>query len=273
MRNRKTQSHRWLMSTACGLGLLVVSGAGAVAQNVPTQDATAPQGPGAATQVIQLKPGQEAGTPTVLPADTAGNPNASTRDAHFVWRASAANHAEIAFGRLAEQRGQTPNEQNFGRMLETDHTTAEQQLETIADPLMLKAARGLSPAQTALYQQLQTVPANEFDTAFNQAMVQAHNQAIALFQHEAATGQNPQLRAYAGHSLPILQNHLMMAEQLSPSAVPGPAMASVAPAPGALPPPPAPGPVPASVSAPVSGNPDRSADQLNDRILQANGQS
>jgi putative membrane protein len=266
MMNRKSSHNRWLLSTACGLALLTGSATAAMAQNVPTQDATAPQGQGAATQVIQLKPGQEAGTPTVMPADTAPNPNASTRDAHFVWQASAANQAEVALGRLAQQRGQTTNEQNFGRMLETDHTTAESRLSMIAEPLMLKTAPGPDPMQASLYQHLQSVPPDQFDTDFNHAMIHVHQHAIQLFQREVATGQNTQLRGYAQQSLPTLQNHLQVAEQLSPMPMQGPAMAGMAPPPGAM-------PAPASVNAPVTGNPDMSADQLNARVLNGNGPS
>jgi putative membrane protein len=272
MRQDKSLNNRWLLSSACGLALLAASGSAALAQNVPTSDATAPQGPGPATQVIQLKPGQEAGTPTVMPADTAGNPAASTQDAHFVWAASATNQAEIVLGKLAQDRGQSPNEQNYGRMLQGDHGNAEQALSAIADPLMLKTAPGPNPMQTAMLQHLQSVPDDQFDAAFNHAMIRGHEHAIAMFRKEAMTGQNPQLRDYARQSLPVLERHLQVAEQMSPMPMGGPAMATMAPAPGMAPPPP-PGPVPGTIASPVSGNPDQSADQLNGRILQFNGQS
>lgn len=277
MRNAKARSNRWLLSTACGLALLSASGTVALAQNVPTNDPTASQGPGAATQIIELKPGQEAGTPTVMPADTGPNPAASAQDAHFVWVASSANQAEVEFGKLAQARGQSPNEQSFGQMLQTDHTNSEQALSMIAQPLMLKTAQGLSPMQADLLQRLQSVPADQFDTAFNQAMIRVHEHAIALFHQEEATGQNPQLRAYAHQTLPALQNHLTLAQQMSPmpQGMPPMAMNPGAPPMGpGMTPPPVQVPPPASVvNGQVSGNPDLSADQLNARVLQFNSQS
>ena len=280
MRNGMSHNRRWLVSSACGLTLLAASGTAALAQNVPTTDATAPQGPGAATQVIQLKPGQEAGTPTVLPADTASNPNASTQDARFVWAASATNQAEIEMGKLAQARGQTTNEQNYGQILVADHTSSEQMLSPIAQTLMLKMSPGLSPMQTQMYEHLQSLPADQFDAAFNQAMIRGHEHAIALFRQEEMTGQNPQLRAYAHQSLPVLENHLRLAESLSP--MPMAAPPAMAMAPGAVQPMAKPGMGPAPVEVPpppsvvngqVSGNPDNSADQLNGRVLQFNSQS
>jgi putative membrane protein len=257
--------NRWLLSTACGLGLLTASASAALAQNVPTENATAPSGSGAATQTISLKPGQEAGTNTVLPADTAGNPVASMRDAHFVMQASAGGMAEVMMGQLAMQRGQTQAERNFGQMLVTDHTAADQRLMGIAQTVMLKPAPGPNAMQQSMFQQLQSAPADQFDTMFNHAMIQAHERTIALFKMEAHGGQNPQLRQFAATTLPALYKHLRTAEALSPmqsgtmssmntmsqgSGMSGMSSGSQ----GAM-------------MAPVAGNPDNSADQLNGREL------
>jgi putative membrane protein len=253
-------NNRWLLSTACGLGLLTASATAALAQNVPSENATAPSGNGSATQTITLKPGQEAGTNTVLPADTAGNPEASTQDAHFVMQASAGGMAEVMMGHLAMQRGQTQAERNFGQMLVTDHTTANQRLMGIAQTVMLKPAPGPNAMQQSMYQQLQSVPADQFDTAFNRAMIHAHERTIALFKMEAHAGENPQLRQFAASTLPVLYKHLRTAQALSP--MQGGRMSSMnsgmtrmsAGSQGAM-------------TAPVAGNPDNSADQLNAREL------
>jgi len=289
MTNRKPMRNRWLLSTTLGAGLLVVSAGAALAQNVPGENATAVTGPStsAATQTITLKPGQVAGTDTVLPADTAGNPAASMGDARFVLAASRINQAEIMMGRLAAQRGDTQNERNYGEMLVRDHTQANAALRTIAEPLRLHMAARPGRMEEAMYQQLQSAPAGQFDTMFNQAMIRGHEHAIRLFQMEAAHGQSGGLRAFAQENLPVLERHLQVAQSLSPMASPAP-MAEATTAPGAMPA--APGmaaagqapmrvpPGPATIhrqisqirqatSAPVSGNPDMSADQLNARVL------
>jgi putative membrane protein len=264
-------NNRWLISTACGLGLLTASATAALAQNVPSENATAPSGNGAATQTITLKPGQEAGTNTVLPEDTAGNPVASTQDARFVMQASAGGMAEVMMGQLAMQRGQTQAERNFGQMLVTDHTRADRQLMGIAQTVMLKPAPGPNAMQQAMYQQLQNAPADQFDAMFNHGMIRAHERTIALFKMEAHTGHNPQLRQFAANTLPVLYKHLRTAEALSP--MQGGAMSSMntmsngngmsgmsAGSQGAM-------------MAPVSGNPDNSADQLNARELNSGNPS
>lgn len=283
MTNRKPMRNRWLLSTTLGAGLLVVSATAALAQNVPGENATAPTGPasGAATQTITLKPGQVAGTDTVLPADTAGNPAASVGDAHFVMMASRINQAEIMLGQLAAQRGETQNERTYGAMLVRDHTQSATALSRIADPLRLRVATAPGKMAVTMYQQLQAAPAGQFDTRFNQAMIAGHEHAIRLFQTEALHGQSGALRAFAQESLPVLQHHLQVAQSLTPTA-PGtmaqteamPGMPMTGPGAAPMMVPPGPGTIHRQIdqiqqatSAPTSGNPDNSADQLNGRVL------
>lgn len=247
------KNNRWLLSTMCGVGLLAGSATAAMAQNVPTENATAPSGTGAATQTITLKPGQEAGTSTVLPADTAGNPVASTQDARFVMRASAGGMAEVMMGHLAMQRGQTEAVRDAGQMMVTDHTKADDQLMGIAETVMLKPAPGPNAMQQAMYQQLQSAPSDQFDAMWANGMVKSHERTIALFKMEARDGQNPQLRQFATTTLPVLYKHLRVVEALSP--MQGSDMSSMGNG-AAM-------PVASPVSATIHGNPDHSADQLN----------
>ena len=247
----------WLMATLLSAGMFAGSATVVMAQAVPGQNATAPTGTGAATQAITLKPGQEMGTNTVQPVDTAGNPDASAQDAHFALRASAGGMAEIMMGHLAMQRGQTPAERRFGQMLVTDHTLADNQLSPMAQTLMLRTATHPAHMQQAMYQQLIAAPADQFDAMFNQDMIAAHQETIALFKTESQSGENPQLRQFAAMTLPVLYRHLHVAERLSPTQGSGTSSMSSMPAMGQ----------PAASDTMIHGNPDHSADQLNAQEL------
>lgn len=282
MRNTMPFRSRWLLSSLVGAGFVLTSAA-AFAQAVPGEAATAPSGPpnGAATQTILLKGGQEAGTDTVLPADTAPNPSASVRDEQFVMRASAGNRAEILFGHLAERRGQTQNERNFGRMLVHDHSHANMWLSHVADTLMLPMAKRPGPQAEALYQRLQAAPADQFDAMFNQAMVRGHEQTAQLYRMEMHSGQNSELRRYASDTLPVVEKHLRIAQSMMPMGAPA-TMANAGtgeahgmssmPAGGASPHGGLRAQASAAMQAHISGNPDDSADQLNARVLSVAGQ-
>jgi len=57
----------------------------------------------------------------------------------------------------------------------------------------------------------------EFDRACQQDAVAAHEKAVKLFQTEAQSGQDPELKAFAQKTLPTSQEHLRMARQASGS--------------------------------------------------------
>ena len=55
----------------------------------------------------------------------------------------------------------------------------------------------------------------DFDAAYDQMQVQAHEEAVALFESYAANGDNPDLKSWAAMTLPHLNEHLAMAKKLS----------------------------------------------------------
>jgi putative membrane protein len=52
-----------------------------------------------------------------------------------------------------------------------------------------------------------------FDTAFNQAQLTAHQEALALHRGYAAGGDVPALRATAAKAVPVVEMHLRHVEQ------------------------------------------------------------
>jgi putative membrane protein len=45
--------------------------------------------------------------------------------------------------------------------------------------------------------------------------VSAHKDAVSLFERYAKSGENPKLKDWAGKTLPALQHHLEMAQNLN----------------------------------------------------------
>jgi len=45
-------------------------------------------------------------------------------------------------------------------------------------------------------------------------MVKDHEEAVSLFDEEAKTGKDPELKAFAAKTLPTLKDHLKMAKAL-----------------------------------------------------------
>jgi putative membrane protein len=150
----------------------------------------------------------------------------------FLAQAVSANQFEIESSQLALQASQNAGVRNLANMLIADHTQLGQQVTAAAMSARLQPPPPtLLPAQQAMLDQLRAAGTGTgFDMAYQQAQVQAHQQAIGLMQNYATGGDVPALRTAAGGAIPIMQRHLAMAQSLVVTPPPPP------------PPPPAPPP-------------------------------
>jgi putative membrane protein len=53
-----------------------------------------------------------------------------------------------------------------------------------------------------------------FSSDFNSDQVSAHKDAVSLFERYAKGGDNPDLKDWAGNTVPTLRHHLEMAQEL-----------------------------------------------------------
>jgi len=149
------------------------------------------------------------------PAGGETSPNSlSSRDRTFVMQAGQLSMMEVELGRLAVQRGSSAGVKQYGQEMVEDHTRANQELMQLAMQKQVELPTEMSTQNTALMERLSGLSGTSFDTAYKQAMIDSHNQAIALFQAQSQQGQDPELKAWATQKLPNLQAHLKMVNQM-----------------------------------------------------------
>ena len=143
-------------------------------------------------------------------------PSATTRapDAKFVEAASGAGLAEVALGQIGADKGQSAAVKTFGQQMVTDHTAANDELKAIAGGKSIPVSKLPPASDTKAAAMLSNKTGTEFDTGFKKRMVADHKKVVALFTKESKSGKDPELKAFATKTLPILQHHLDMAEQL-----------------------------------------------------------
>jgi putative membrane protein len=152
----------------------------------------------------------------------------------FLAQAASGDQFEIQSSQLALQASQNAAVRNFANMMIADHTRLSQAMGAAAASARLQPpAPTLLPAQQAMLDQLRSSGTGpSFDMAYQQAQIQAHQNALTLFQNYAASGDVPAIRTAAGQAIPTIQSHLSMAQTLQVAPPPPP------------PPPPAPPPPP-----------------------------
>jgi putative membrane protein len=136
-------------------------------------------------------------------------------DAQFAKKAAQADLAEVKMGKLAERNGTGATVKNFGQRMVTDHSAAQQKLESAAARANITLPTTLSPQQQATYDQLSNLHGTQFDRAYAKDMVQDHTKDIAAFQHEANDGRDTPIKNFASQTLPTLQEHLRLAHQMN----------------------------------------------------------
>ncbi len=143
------------------------------------------------------------------------SPNSvSSRDTNFVMQAGQTGMLEVQLGRLAVQRGSSSAVKQYGQQMIDEHTRANQELMQLAMQKGVELPKQMSDQNKALSDRLSRLSGTSFDAAYKQAMIDSHNQAIALFQAQSQQGQDPQLKAWATQKLPNLQAHLQMVNQM-----------------------------------------------------------
>jgi len=145
-----------------------------------------------------------------------GSQFASAADpAEFVDNASAKGVAEIQAARLAEEKGTSADVKTFAKMMEADHTQANQKLQEIAKQKNLKVSDDATLADKAKAMILDLRSAKSFDQAYANNQVKAHEQTIELFEEEVKSGKDAELKAFAEATLPKLKAHLAEAKKLA----------------------------------------------------------
>jgi putative membrane protein len=155
-------------------------------------------------------------------------------DQTFVTQAVHSNDLEIDQAK-PQLNSSNPSVRLFAQTMIRDHTSANAQLAAVAKTEGLTYPT--SHIQTGSMGSTGTPPpaANSGNTApamspqaYMQAQVAAHQQAIGLFQGEINNGGSQQIKTVAAQILPLIKNHLAMAQEflrtghVTPESTPAP---------------------------------------------------
>jgi putative membrane protein len=129
----------------------------------------------------------------------------NAQDRAFLMTAAKAGREEVRSAQTMADQSSNPEVKAFAQKLVTDHTPANQELETWAQQ------KGVDlPADTSSATNTRPMA----DKKYMASEIANHQKAIQLFEKEATTGLNRDLRGFAVNMLPSLQQHLKMAKSI-----------------------------------------------------------
>ena len=133
---------------------------------------------------------------------------ATSPDESFYKSAAEGGLAEVAAGKLAENKASNAALKDFAGMMVKDHSTADQKLWAMAASKDIKLPTTPSVQQVATSDRLKLLSRASFDKAYIQNQVDAHRETVALLRKEIASGRDPQAKQFAQSLLPTVQGHL-----------------------------------------------------------------
>ena len=140
---------------------------------------------------------------------------ASDPDATFYKKAAEGGIFEVDAGNQAQQKSNNQQVKDFGAMLVSDHTKANDELKSLAASKDVSLPTTASVSQMAEKAKLDLLSGDTYDKSFILGQIKAHEQTIALFRKEAATGRDAEARSFAKETLPVLRKHLRTAREIA----------------------------------------------------------
>ncbi|HEX4024052.1 MAG TPA: DUF4142 domain-containing protein [Steroidobacteraceae bacterium] len=133
----------------------------------------------------------------------------------FITDTTYANQAEIANARYALAHSESADVKQFARQMITDHTKANGELKRIAAHDGYSAPTGLQSGDREAMARLELERGAAFDASYAQSQAQDHTEVVAQFKRaEQDSRLDPAVRRFAQMTLPTLEDHLQMANQL-----------------------------------------------------------
>jgi putative membrane protein len=148
----------------------------------------------------------------------AGKQAGKGADSAFMTQAASSGMAEVELGRLAAERASSADVKAFAQKMVDDHTKANGELKALAATKGVTLPAAPDPKHRGMHEKLAAQKGPAFDKEYMAGQVKAHQEAVTLFEREAASGMDPETKAWAAKTLPQLREHLKMAQKTAGAA-------------------------------------------------------
>jgi putative membrane protein len=157
--------------------------------------------------------------PVLAQAQSGTAPSTVQAKQEFIKSAAQDDLAELALGNLVKHKATDAAVKQLAERLVQDHRTNLAQVKQLAAQEHVVLPASPTEEQDALTQHLQRLSGTQLEQEYLKAMVQGHKETIAAFEIAANQAQDNALQLFAQKTLPILQQHLKMAQDAQKAVV------------------------------------------------------
>ena len=133
----------------------------------------------------------------------------------FVTEVANSDMLEIQSSQLAATKADD-KDKAFAEHMIKDHTATSDKMKELVNSGKVKAnlPSTMDSAHRAKLDKLRGLNGKDFSRQYEDMQISAHKDAVSLFQRYAKGGDSTDLKAFASATLPTLQGHLKMAQDL-----------------------------------------------------------
>ncbi len=147
-------------------------------------------------------------------------PPSSARDAvpmapatqRFMQEAATGGLAEVELGQMASTKASSPQVRQFAARMVKDHGAANDELLSLAKTKGVSLSTQLDDRRRSTIARLRNLSGPTFEREYLHQMVKDHREDVSRFEHEAGSDPDADLKAFAQRTLPIVRQHLELAE-------------------------------------------------------------
>ena len=159
----------------------------------------------------QTNPIRPAPDSTSIPGDSAQD----MQDKIFLRKAAEGGLAEIQLGKLAVEKASADDVKAFGQKMVNDHTELNDSIAPIAQAKGVAFPKKISKADQAEYDKLNTLQGETFDKEYIAYTVKEHHADLREFRTEAASTNDPDLKAAVDKAAQVIRGHMVLADKLA----------------------------------------------------------
>lgn len=138
-------------------------------------------------------------------------PDLPRAERKFLEAVAQRDMAEVQAGRIAGSKATNPEAKNFGKQMAQDHGRNYEAVVQLAKAKSIGLPTQPGNAHKREAAGLEKLSGAEFDRRYMDAMVKDHEKDVKEFRKMARNARDPDVRAFAAKTLPVIEGHLRMA--------------------------------------------------------------
>jgi putative membrane protein len=128
----------------------------------------------------------------------------------FAMKAAEGGMMEVQLSQLAQEKAQSSQVKELAQRMVQDHQKANQQLMEVCKQKGINLSTDLDSHQKDMLQAFKQLNGKDFDCAYVLFNIKDHLKDMMMYEKEAQSGTDQEIKQFATQTVPILREHAML---------------------------------------------------------------